>query len=364
LDNVSPQGICIVKDVEEQIIELKKAVAYDSKDFTIEILVKKYRDGLDDDENEMYVPDYQRDFVWDESRQSRLIESIVLGLPIPPIFVAENTDGRLEIVDGSQRVRTLSAFLNNELKLNGLEKITMLNGMVFDGFDVSRKRKFNNTTFTVIVLSESATDEVKNDLFERINKGSDILRNMETRKGIYRGAFTDFIYNECAVHVGFRQSIKLSKTVQKRQEYEELVLRFFALIDTYPKYSDFSRSVSKTLDRYMVEKLESFSDTEKFKKLHAFNSMIDFVINNFEYGFLKGPNKDASRIFFEAIAVGTHLALEKSSGLTLKKKIDVQYWLRDREFGRSVSGGSRTHAADSLQNRIHYVRDHILSLSA
>ncbi|TKK33569.1 DUF262 domain-containing protein [Pseudomonas sp. CFBP13528] len=351
-------------DVEEQIIELKKTVAYDSKDFTIEILVKKYIEGIDDEENEMFVPDYQRDFVWDESRQSKLIESIVLGLPIPPIFVAENTDGRLEIVDGSQRVRTLSAFLNNDLKLHGLEKVTLLNGMKFDGFDVSRKRKFNNTTLTVIVLSESATDEVKNDLFERINKGSDILRNMETRKGIYRGAFTDFIYNECATHVGFRQSLKLSKTVQKRQEYEELVLRFFALIDTYPKYSDFSRSVSKTLDRYMVEKLETFTEEEKKVKLREFNAMVEFVMNNFEYGFLKGPNKDASRIFFEAIAVGSHLALGESPGLALRKKIDVQYWLRDRDFGRSVNGGNRTHAADSLQKRINYVRDHILSLSA
>lgn len=354
----------ILNDVEQQIIELKKAVAYDSKDYTIEILVKKYLDGIDDDENEIYVPDYQRDFVWDDSRQSRLIESIVLGLPIPPIFVAENKDGRLEIVDGSQRVRTLSAFLNNDLKLGGLEKVTMLNGMGFDGFDVSRKRKFNNTTFTVIVLSESATDEVKNDLFERINKGSDILRNMETRKGIYRGPFTDFIYSECAVNPGFRKLIKLSKTVQKRQEYEELVLRFFALVDTYPKYSDFSRSVSKSLDRYMADKRETFDEKEKAKKLYEFLSMVEFVDKNFDHGFLKGPGKDASRIFFEAIAVGTHLALQTIPDLTLRKKIDVQYWLRDREFSRSVNGGNRTHSADTLQKRIHYVRDQILLLRA
>lgn len=350
-----------MRDVEEQIIELKKAVAYDSKDFTIEILVKKYLDGIDDDENEIYVPDYQRDFVWDDSRQSRLIESIVLGLPIPPIFVAENTDGRLEIVDGSQRVRTLSAFLNNELTLHGLEKITMLNGMVFDDFDVSRKRKFNNTTFTVIVLSESATDEVKNDLFERINKGSDILRNMETRKGIYRGDFTNFIYNECAIHPAFRQSIKLSKTVRKRQEYEELVLRFFALVDTYPKYSEFSRSVSKTLDSYMIGKLENFGNEEKAQKLNDFNAMVDFVVNNFVYGFLKGPNKDASRIFFEAIAVGSHLALKEVPNLALRKKIDVQYWLTDREFSKSVNGGNRTHSSETLLKRIQYVKDRILS---
>ena len=351
-------------DVEDQIIELKKTVAYDSKDFTIEILVKKYLDRLDEHQNEIYVPDYQREFVWDTTRQSRLIESIILGLPIPPIFVAENKDGRLEIVDGSQRVRTLNAFLGNALALEGLEKITKLNGMSFSDFDVSRKRKFNNTTFTVIVLSESATDEVKNDLFERINRGSDILRGMETRKGIYRGEFTDFIYNDCASQESFRKLIKLSKTVQKRQEYEELVLRFFALIDAYPRYTEFSRSVSKALDRYMDEKRVSFSAQEKLEKLTAFNSMIDFVAKNFEYGFLKGPEKDASRIFFEAISVGTYLAIQQVPSIKLKKKIDVAFWLRERDFNKSVNGDYRTHSTENLQKRIHYVRDHILSLKA
>ncbi|WP_429055578.1 DUF262 domain-containing protein [Aeromonas jandaei] len=351
-------------NVEEQIIELKKTVAYDSKDYTIEILAKKYMEGLDDDNNEIYVPDYQRDFVWDDSRQSRLIESIVLGLPIPPIFVAENKDGRLEIVDGSQRVRTLSAFISNELTLCHLEKITTLNGLKFDDLDVSRKRKFNNTTFTVIVLSENATDDVKNDLFERINKGSDILRNMETRKGIYRGEFTDFIYNECAINKTFIKSLKLSKTVQKRQEYEELVLRFFALSDLYPKYSEFSRSVSKTLDKYMSEKTNGFDENEKKVKLSHFNNMTDFVYKNFEHGFLKGPGKDASRILFEAIAVGTHLAIKDNPTLRLKSKIDIRFWLADKSFFRSVNGGNRTHSNETLQYRINYVRDKILSLKS
>lgn len=353
-----------MNDVESQIIELKKAVAYDSKDYTIEILVKKYKEGIDENENEIYVPDYQREFVWDAVRQSRLVESIILGLPIPPIFVAENTDGRLELVDGSQRVRTLNAFLSNELTLGGIEKVTRLNGMRFEDFDVSRRRKFNNTTMAVIVLSESATDEVKNDLFERINRGSDILRGMETRKGVYRGAFTDFLYNECASQEVFRNSIKLSKTVQKRQEFEELALRFFALVDSYPKYSGFSRSVSQALDAYMSDKRDNFGDEERREKLASFNLMVDFVLGNFTHGFLKGAEKEVSRIFFESISVGTHLALQECPGLTLKKKIDVQYWLRERDFNRAVNGDYRTHSTENLQKRIHFVKDNILKMRA
>lgn len=352
-----------MSDVENQIVELKKTVAYDSKDYTIELLVNKYITGLDDDDNEIYVPDYQRDFVWDDSRQSKLIESIVLGLPVPPIFVAENKTGRLEIVDGSQRIRTLNAFIDGSLELKGLEKVTKLNGMKFDDFDISRKRKFNNTTISVFVLSESATEEVKNDLFERINKGSDILRNMETRKGVYRGKFTDFIYNECAKNKKFNDSIKLSKNVVKRQEHEELILRFFALVDHYPKFNSFSRSVSKALDDYMGEKRDTFTDAEKEIKKKNFERMISFVVDNFEFSFSKKSGQDVSRILFEAISVGTHFALEKNPNLTLRKKIDVQYFFTDKEFHRAATGQYRTHSTENLNIRINFVKEKLLSLS-
>ena len=113
-------------DIENQIEKLQKTVAFNTREFTIEILVSKYLKDIDTGNNELFVPDYQREFVWDEERQSKLIESIILGLPIPLIFLTENQDGRLEIIDGSQRIRTLSAFLENELILNGLEKINLL----------------------------------------------------------------------------------------------------------------------------------------------------------------------------------------------------------------------------------------------
>lgn len=76
-----------MSDLESQILELQKEVAYDSKDYPIEVLVNKYTKDIDSDDNEIYVPDYQRDFVWSDTRQSRLIESIVLGLPVPLFFL-------------------------------------------------------------------------------------------------------------------------------------------------------------------------------------------------------------------------------------------------------------------------------------
>ena len=97
--------------IDKQIEAEQKPVSFDVREFTVEIYVQKYLDGLEKDDNELYIPDYQREFVWDNKHQSRFIESLILGLPVPFIFAAEiRENGRLEIVDGSQRIRTMAAF--------------------------------------------------------------------------------------------------------------------------------------------------------------------------------------------------------------------------------------------------------------
>ncbi|ABN62850.1 DUF262 domain-containing protein [Shewanella baltica] len=352
-----------MSNVEEQIKELKKEVSFDTRDFTIEIIVQKYNKGLDNDENEIFVPDYQRDFVWDEERQSKMVESIILGLPIPSIFVAEDVNGRLEIVDGSQRIRTLSAFINEELVLKELSKVTSLNGKKFSELDESRKRKFNNTAISMIVLSEETSPEMRNDLFERINKGSDILRGMEVRKGIYTGGFTDFLYSKCSNNTKFRSMIKLSSSVRNRQEYEELILRFFAISEKYPKYSTFSRNVGSALDDYIKDKNFNFTVEEERLMLANFNSMVNFVHDNFLFGFSKNEGKETSRMFFEALSVGTHLALKEKPRLELRKKVDAREWLNDYGFKCATMGKYRTHSTVTLRSRVDFVMGKLLFLS-
>ncbi len=146
------------KQIELEIYEQQKTVDFDTKEFTIELLVNKYLNGIDEDENDIYVPEYQREFVWSEVGQSTLIESIVLGLPIPVIFLAENSDGRLEIVDGSQRIRTIVSFISDELTLVGLKKLRQLNKVTFAELPKARQRKILNTSIRMIVLSESANE--------------------------------------------------------------------------------------------------------------------------------------------------------------------------------------------------------------
>ena len=348
--------------IEQEIENQQRNVSYDTKEYTIEIIVNKYKEKLDSDENEFFVPEYQREFVWDEKRQSRFIESLMIGLPIPYIFLAETKSGRYEIVDGSQRIRTLAAYLNDELILKGLDKIPSLNTLCFSKLDLSRQRKFKNISMKMIVLSERTTDETKSDIFERINRGSDLLKNMEYRKGVYQGLFNDFL-SELAKNELFMQLTPIAKWLENRQEREELLLRFFAFSKKYPKFSD-SDGIAKQLDEYMKEQNDIFAhdDGADAKKImqDEFNMTMQFVKEYYPHGFTKHKNlTQVARPYFEALAVGTNLALRENKNLSVNKT-QVEKLLEDDTFIKSVSGRYQTHKAKSIKARIDYVKDGLL----
>jgi hypothetical protein len=241
---------------EAEIREKQKTVDYDTKEYPVEVLVQKYRDGLDEDISELYIPDYQRDMIWEETRQSKFIESIFLGLPIPYIFVAdlrpkqedyEDDLARLEIVDGTQRIRTLDRFLNNDLKLCGLEKLKKLNNFKFRDLPLARQRRFNRATIRMIVLTEKADEETRRDMFERINTGSVQLNDMEKRRGISPGPFVNLL-EELAKDPKFIKLCPISEALIKKREPEEFVLRFFAYLNNY---HNFDRQVNVFLNEYL-----------------------------------------------------------------------------------------------------------------
>jgi hypothetical protein len=113
---------------------------------------------------------FLRNLRWDINHQSRFIESIILAVPIAAIIVAEIKEtGKVAIVDGSQRVMTLAAFLTNQLQLSNLKTLDSLNGSYFKDLAPSRQRKFKYTSLRTIFLSDKADDTVINEVFDRIN---------------------------------------------------------------------------------------------------------------------------------------------------------------------------------------------------
>lgn len=348
------------QDAEEQIRTEQKDVDFETKEFTVELLVNKYHSGLEDDTNELFVPDYQRDFVWSEKRQSRLIESLILGFPIPYIFTADvlsedpELDGRIEIVDGSQRVRTIHAFIHNQLTLQDLKSLSALNGFNFQDLPLSRQRRFMRIPVRVIELSSKCNEETRRDLFERINSGSDILKDMEVRKGSELGSTSLYtqVIKPCSAIPVFKDLAPLSEAKEKRDERLEFTLRFFAYLENY---QNFDHSVRDFLNDYMHENGEV--DTQKQDSMKAeFARVLDFVAQYFPSGFRKTVTaKSTPRVRFESLAVGVALALREESSL-VPQNLD---WISSEKFkGLTTSDGANSRV--KVIERIEYVRDRLL----
>jgi hypothetical protein len=344
-------SVAMQENAELQIIEKMKHYDYDTVEYPIEIIVQKYHNGLENDDGDIYIPEYQREFVWAEKRKSKFIESIILGIPIPYIFFAD-VDGRYEIVDGSQRVRTLHAFLHNKLQLQGLEKLILLNDFYFKDLSIVRQRRIKNKSLKMIALSEKTDPEARFDLFERINTGSDELEAIEIRKGIHSGKFYDFI-TECSENKLFKKLCPISEERTLRAEPQELVLRFFAYSENRENYNN---KVALFIDEYIKEKKNNFTSEIKKEMENNFVKMLKFVDKNFKNGFAKTSTaKSTPRVRFEAIAIGVNLALlEKPTLDTIKIN-----WLDSPEFKKHTTSDSANNT-NKLNGRIDYVKNKIL----
>ena len=342
-------------EAEEEILEHQRIVDYDTKEYPVEVIVEKYLTGKNNDENEIFVPDYQREFVWPNDRRSKFIESVLIGLPIPYIFVADvaKGEGRLEIVDGSQRIRTLAAFLNDEIELSGLKKLKKLNGFLFSDLPTARQRRFKRRTIRLIELTERADEAVRRDIFERINTGSLLLNDMEQRWGIKEGPLLNFI-RECASNPLFKKLAPLSDSVELRRERDEFVLRFFAYLDNY---LNFDKRVVEFLDEYLEAHQPGFGESKAAPMRAEFQRMLEFVDRYFApRGFRKQTaHTRTPRIRFEAISVGAALALRENPTL-VPASLD---WLESDKFSMHTTSDA-SNSRPKVKARIEFVRDQLL----
>lgn len=344
-----------VKDVaEEAIRNLELSVRFIVTDYTVEFVAEKVRS------QEYYVPEYQREMVWDDSVQSRYIESVLIGLPIPFVFLWQDEDGRMEIVDGSQRMRTLRRFMDNELKLTRLELLPETNDFHYRDLSESRRRKFNARTLRGIVLENATTAATRTEMFARINTGGRSANDAEVRRGSLPGDFTDLVI-ECAEYDPFARLTPISQKLINGREREELVVRFFCFLETYdavhcdlPKWRDRPRE-------YIFEFVETTNrnareDPSVIGRLRdEFRLMVEFVGAAFPHGFRKTDSaRQVPRARYEAIAVGSGLALRERSDL-LDAPIRTVDWAADPEFLK-VTTSDAANVRSKVVGRIEFVR--------
>lgn len=229
-------------------------------DFTVETIVEKLNDGS------IFIPKFQRRYVWSDAQASRLIESLIIQCPIPVIYLNQESDERLSVIDGNQRLTTMLKYFSNEFPLKGLTAYPELDGSRFFELDPRFQRHIQNRTLRCIVILKDTHPQVKFDVFERLNSGATKLTPQELRHGLYFGDLMS-LATKAVKTSAFLTALEIKN--DKRMKAEELVLRFWALSENHENYkkplatfinnfSDLNRKIS---DKRKSELLKSFVDT-------------------------------------------------------------------------------------------------------
>ena len=217
-------------------------------DYPADGLVKRISQGA------VYVPEFQRGFVWTAAQASRFIESLLLGLPVPGIFLFKEPDtSKLVVVDGQQRLRTLEAFYSgilreHEFRLSGVSK--EFEGATYKSLSDEDRRRLDDSIVHATIFQQDDPSDDRSSIyliFERLNTGGTPLNPQEIRSCVYRGAFNDLL-NELNNDLNWRQ---IYGKPSQRAKDQELILRFFAL---YEQGNAYERPMKGFLNEYMAEK--------------------------------------------------------------------------------------------------------------
>lgn len=350
-------------ELEGQIKSLQRDYNYNLKEFTIEIALSKFRGKNFDYKNHLegssviFIPEYQRDYVWKNDMKCKFIESLMLGIPMPPLFAFTLDDsGNMELIDGVQRLTTIQDFVDDKFKISKLDLLDKLNGFKFKDLHPSRQRKFRDLSLRIFVFSEKADAGIRADIYNRINSTGKKLTEAEIRRGAFmNNSFYDFVL-EISEGKTFNKMFTSAKDSSKlRGEKEELISRFFAYSD---RYKEFVHSVKLFINAYIIDKGKSFGEREKEIKKAEFENVMDFVESYFPNGFKKASTFNSiPRVRFEAIAIGTNLALRENKNL-VPKYMD---WIESKEFKEHTTSDAANNKS-KLVGRIEFVKKCLLNI--
>jgi hypothetical protein len=258
----------------------KRSVYTDSADPEIESLYNKSKRG-----KLVVQPDFQRQYVWDAKRASRLLESALLDIPIPIIYISEEPDNKEYVIDGQQRLTSFFSFLDGSFPLSGLKVFSELNGKRCTDLDDSDQDKIRYCKLRTVTFRRESDPNLKFEIFERLNTGSVALNDQELRNCIYRGRFNDLL-KEMSKDPDFTYLLGLTNP-DKRMKDIELVLRFSAFYHkTYLNYkppmkdflnkeaderkniTDNDANELKIAFRNACSTLRSMFDKNTFKRFH------------------------------------------------------------------------------------------------
>lgn len=346
-----------VQEMQSQLEDQRRKVDVDVYTITVRELLNMADDG------ELHrAPEYQRKFRWNEEAESRLIESLLLGLPVPNLFFATNADGTWEVVDGLQRISTLIHFASKSdkqmqeikktapLALTGLRKLSEFNGLTFDDLPAPIRMNFTKRGVGVTALSDKSDPQTRFDTFERLNRGAVALSDQEVRACIYEGPLNSLL-RELAHTDKFSVLLKLQEADENNATREELVLKFFAYLNDR---GSFKGAVGKFLNEYMEQNQNSF-DVDAGRTL--FLKVVEELTRVVGGQFLRNNTNVTPKNELEAAMVAAAEVLADTGGLTNPGP----GWLNDQALVEASTGATNT--SRKLTDRINRAKQ-LLSGSA
>lgn len=360
----------IVTKEEEENFEMEEEEEFPELDIPVQqrhllthpydFIIRSLKSQVDD--GSLILADkFQRRQVWDLSKCSRLIESLLLNVPIPVCYFAELEDGSYSVIDGQQRLTAIYQFLTNKYALRGLKVLRELNRKSFKNLDVSYQRYIYSRTIRCIVIVKESHPDIKFDVFERLNSGFVALNAQELRNSVYRGKLNDLIL-ELSEDELFQKTRNI-KEIDKRMRDCELILRFFAF---HYALKDYRGNLSRFLDNYL-EKGCHFDDATIQQHRDLFMRVIGDVYEVFDnrafrrYTFENGWENAINRAIYDVIMLS--FASLKSEAIR-PKKAAIAEALRevceDAEFNESIT--SSTKNKDRIQMRLDKWRNKLLQI--
>ncbi len=340
-----------------------KEIHTDGYPMSIGEIISLYNDGELD-----IHPEFQRFFRWTHLQKTKLIESILLGIPIPPIFVSQRDDGVWDVIDGLQRLSTIFEFvgilkdINQNLipagVLSGTEYLPSLEGKYWqnqddpqNSFDQSQRLIIKRSKLSIQIIKKESDKDTKFELFQRLNTGGTALSEQEIRNCILVMVNPDFYkwLKALSAYENFKKCIPLSENALAEQYDVELALRFFI----YKASNGDDIKASKDIGKYVTDKMIGFASDEDFNydsETEIFKKTFDLLASTFEdeeafkkYDKVKGKFTGAFSISaFEVIASGLskfidNYTLEEDTRLELLDKV-MGLWDNETFMQRSGSG--------------------------
>lgn len=370
------------EEVDLQIGSQPFRVVYQTNNF----LLPQIRDLIVDGDDVNLRPEYQRRLRWTNIQKSLLIESLLLNVPVPPVFFYENDLARYEVMDGQQRLNAIKEFLNNSFKLRGLQIIPNLNGRTYAQLPAKVKRNLDRASISAIVLLQESKSKIKKSgsskfyelrrfVFERLNTGGKRLSAQEIRNAIYAGHFNELIvqlsrdpvftriwgippYTSSDPSEYYEEEMRQRNTLYRTMGDCQLVLRFFAL-DTE---AHIQGSMKSMLDKCMERHIDCTPAAAEAMKERFLSRLYlaDQLFNGHPFSLAPAKTgvsyRPVAGVYDGVMAALDELWDKRDALMARKTEIQAAYakLVHEMSTGGSLTGSANT-AAD-IKNRIGIFR--------